>query len=206
MSLEGFPKQVSLKDNRKVTVRLLEEGDFDQLSLFFHALSDEERIFFRHDVLDPKLLKSWVTDINLDDIIPLVAAFEGRIVGKGTLHFQHRGWLRHVGHLRIVTAADHRRNGLGTMMAHELVELARQRDLEMLKVEVIAANTPMINMLERMGFRTGAVLKGLAKDIRGHTQDMVIMVNDISHLSRLLEDWIVDSMIPAFRAPGGGMP
>ena len=204
MPLDAYPKEMKLKDGRTVTARLLGLGDLDRLRNFFHALPLEERSFFRHDVLDPDLLHKWTTEIDLDQVVPVVAEASGVFAALATLHFSRRGWLRHVGHMRLVIAFPYRRAGLGTLMTRELVEIAHHRDLEKIRVELTTANIPLTELLRKLGFETAAVLKGVAKDIRGNTRDLAIMINDISNLSRLMEDWIADSMIPAFRVPGGG--
>lgn len=204
MPLDTYPKELKLKDGRNVTARLLGPGDLDRLRNFFHALTQEERAFFRHDVLDPELLRNWTTKIDLDRVVPLVAEADGTVAALATLHFSRRGWLRHVGHMRLVVGFAHRRTGLGTLMTHELVEIAHRRDLEKIRMELRTDNLPLIGMLQKLGFSTAAVLKGLARDINGNTHDLAIMINDISNLSQLMEDWIVDAMIPAFRVPGGG--
>jgi len=204
MPLDTYPKELKLKDGRSITARLLDQGDLDRLRNFFHALPQEERAFFRHDVLDPELLRKWTTEIDLDHVVPLVAEADGALAALATLHFSRRGWLRHVGHLRLVIGFAHRRAGLGTLMTRELVGIAHHRDLEKVRVELTTDNAPLIEMLRKLGFDTAAVFKGIAKDIRGDTHDLAVMINDISNLSRLMEDWIVDSMIPAFRVPGGG--
>ena len=205
MSLEAFPKELRLKTGQTVTVRLLTEDDYEGLQAFFTALPLEDRTFFRHDVLDPDLLRKWTHEIDVKEVIPLVAVLEGEgIVGSGTLHFTQRGWMRHVGHLRIVIARPYRRAGLGTQMIKELVDLGESRGLEKVQMELITTNRPMLGMLERLGFTKAAELRGIAKDLRGDTHDLAIMINDVSHAHRMMEDWIMDSMVPAFRVPGGG--
>ncbi|HNQ23921.1 MAG TPA: GNAT family N-acetyltransferase [Phycisphaerae bacterium] len=201
---DAYPKQVMLKDGRNCTIRLLQPSDFDKLTTFFGALPDEDRVFFRHNVQDPNLLRKWTTAIDLDRVVPLVAETDGELVATGTLHLARLGWLRHVAHLRVAVARKWRRVGLAGLLTRELVRVARERHLEKVLVEVIRDNRPLIAMLERLGFATAAVMNGLAKDIRGQARDLVIMVDSISDLSRVLEDWIADSMIPAYRVPGGG--
>ena len=50
------------------------------------ALPDEDRLFLRHDVLDPELIRQWTSEVDSARIIPLVADDDGRIVADGTLH------------------------------------------------------------------------------------------------------------------------
>jgi hypothetical protein len=50
-----------------------------------------------------------------------------------------------------------------------------------------------------------AVLKDLVKDLKGKKRNLAIMIADVADIERLLEDWIHDSMIPAFRVPDDGV-
>ena len=59
-------------------------------------------------------------------------------------------------------------------------------------------------MCEAVGFEKVAVLPGLVKDRSGKKHNLVIMVNEVSKLSRIMENWIQDSLIPAYRVPGAG--
>ena len=115
MSLAGYPKDVTLKDGRVVTIRALAHGDFDKLFGFFKVLPEEDRLFMRHDVTDPEVVGKWIERLDLNRVIPLVAEGGDEIVADGTLHFDSHGWATHVGHVRIVTARTHRRVGLGDL-------------------------------------------------------------------------------------------
>ena len=201
MAVEGYPKDATLKDGRIVTLRLLAHGDFDKLFAFFAALPDEDRLFMRHDVTDPDAVARWIEELDLARVIPLVSEEDGKIVADGTLHLAAHGWAAHVGHVRLVTARTHRRVGLGTLMARELVLLAEQQGLEKLQTQVIEDNVSSVRLFEKLGFETKAVLEGLVKDQRGRTRDLAIMINDVADIERIIEDWIHESTIPAFRVP-----
>jgi len=205
MSIQGYPKEAALKDGRVVTIRPLANGDFDGLYAFFRALPDEDRLFMRHDVADPEVVGKWVEQLDFDRVVALVAEDEDKIVADGTLHLSQHGWATHVGHIRLVTARTHRHVGLGTLVARELVGLAEKRGLEKLQTQVIEDNVGSVRLFEKLGFRTCAVLNDLVKDQKGNKRNLAIMINDVADLERIIEDWIHDSMIPAFRVPADGL-
>lgn len=204
MLSKSYPKTVKLKDGRSIVLRLLGSDDFEKLHAFFLAMTEEDRLFLRHDVHDPEVVRKWTEELDVERVIPLVALDGDRIVGTGSLHLMPHTWMKHVGHMRLVTAGTHRHKGLGGLIARELVALAEDRQLEQLQAHVIEDNLGAVRMFEKVGFETAAVLKGMVKDQKGNNRNLAIMLNDVSKLSRILEDWIHESMIPAYRVPGDG--
>jgi L-amino acid N-acyltransferase YncA len=205
MSIEGYPKEATLKDERVVTIRPLTHADFDKLRAFFEALPEEDRLFMRHDVTDPEVVAQWVGQIDFDRVIPLVAEESDKIVANSTLHLATHGWATHVGHIRLATARTHRHVGLGTLIAREMVLLAEKRNLEKLQSQVIEDNVGSVRLFENLGFKVVAVLKDLVKDQKGKKRNLAIMIADVADIERILDDWIQDSMIPAFRVPDDGV-
>jgi len=204
MMPEPFPKEVLLTDSRSVTLRPPAHDDFPKLRAFFDTLPDEDRLFVRHDLRDPQMADRWNQDLGRGQILPLAAFDDHRLVGNGSLHIMAHGWLQHMGHLRLVTAPSHRHRGLGRAMTRELVDIAAERDLEKLQAHVMADNSAAVRMLEGLGFRTEAILRGIVKDHRGKKRNLAIMISDVASVSRVLDDWIQDSMVPAYRVPGNG--
>lgn len=202
MLIDAYPKTVTLKDGTSIVIRPLARTDFDQLLAFFRALPEEDRLFLRHDVADPEVVRRWTEDLDLTRVIPLVAFDGDELVGDGSLHLMSHDWMRHVGHIRLVTARSHRNKGLGALIARELVALAEERKLEKLQAFVVADNRGAVKMLETLGFRKAAVLEGMVKDRTWKSRDLAIMVNDVSNLTEIMEDWIRQSMIPTYRLPG----
>ena len=202
--MERYPKTLTLKDGREVVLRALADGDFSKLYAFFQALPEEDRLFLRHDVRDQGLIRKWTKEVNVERIIPLVAVDADTIVADGTLHMTPHGWVRHVGFIRLVTARTHRHIGLGALIARELVALAEDRGLEKLQAHVIEDDPGAVKMFQTLGFEKAAVLPGMIKDQHGENRNLAIMVNDVADLGRIMEDWIQDTMVPAYRAPGEG--
>ena len=204
MFINAYPKTVTLKDSRKIVLRPLASDDFDRLHAFFLGLPTEDRLFLRDDVTDPQLVKKWTGRIDLDRVIPLVALDGDKIVADGTLHIDAHGWMRHVGHIRLVTGRAYRRQGLGALIVRELVAIATEKQLEKLQAYIIEDDLGSLKMLEAAGFERHAVLKDMVRDMSGNNHHLVAMISDVSNLSHVMDDWIQDTMIPEFRSPGEG--
>ena len=204
MLILGYPKTVELKGGERVVFRPVSRDDFEQLLDFLTSLPEGDRLFFRHDVRDPEVVRKWTEDMDFDRLITLVAMDDGSIVGTGRLYVMPHGWMRHVGHVRLITAPKYRRKGMGGLLTRELVTIAADRNLEKLQAHVIEDAVGAVKMFERIGFRKVAVLDDMVKDQSGRTRNLAIMVNNVSNLTQILEDWIEDAMIPAYRVPGGG--
>ncbi len=202
--MRDYPRTTKLKDGRTVQLRPLAKGDFEELHAFFLGLTDDDRLFLQNDVTDPGLVRKWTENINLQQVIPIVALDNAKIVADGTLHIPTHGWSQHVGLVRLVVARTHRDVGLGTLVARELVALAEERGLEKLQASVIEDDESTSKMFEAMGFCKEAVVTGMVKDRQGKKHNLAIMINNVADLERAMEDWIHDTMIPAFRVPGAG--
>jgi RimJ/RimL family protein N-acetyltransferase len=201
MRSDLYPREATLRDGRRVVIRPLAKGDFEKLYAFFQALPPEDRLFLRHDVTDPEVVRGWVENLDFNRVVPLVAEEDDKIVADCTLHLSNHGWSHHVGHLRGVTAVTHRKVGLATVVARELVAFAEELGLEKLQTHVIEDNAGSVSLFERLGFKITAVLPEMVKDREGNRRNLAIMVNDVANLGRIMEDWIQDSMVPAFRVP-----
>ena len=199
--LQEYPKKLTLKNRKTVVVRPLDHRDSAELHAFFMGLPEEDRLFLRHDVRDPELMRQWAEGIDPSRVIPLIAEDSGKIIADGTLHMTEYGWTRHIGGIRLVIARTHRHLGLGGLMTRELVELAEKRGLEKLQAHVVEEDIGAVKMFEAVGFKMAAVLEGMIKDQTGKKRNLAIMVSDVSDLSQILEDWIQESMVPAYRAP-----
>ncbi|MCP4593357.1 MAG: GNAT family N-acetyltransferase [bacterium] len=202
MSINVYPKTVELKDGRSIILRPFVRNDAQALHAFLKAIPEEDRLFLRHDVRDPEVVQKWMEELDSNNVIPLLAVDDDQVVGIGRIHLLTHGWMQHVGHMRLITARTHRHQGLGGLIARELVALAESRNLEKLQCHVIEDDTAALRMCQTLGFETAGVLRGMVKDQRGTKRNLAILVSDVANLGEALDDWIQDSMVPAYRVPG----
>jgi RimJ/RimL family protein N-acetyltransferase len=179
-----FPKEITLKDGTRVTLKGMTSRDRDALHAFFEHLPEEDTKLLKDDVRKPEVVEAWCRDINYGRVFPLLAEVGEAIVADATLHRRAHGWLRHVGEIRFIVDPTYRRKGLGTHLIEELVVYATEQGLEKLQAEVVGEEVAARRALERFGFKQVAIIPGLVKDHTGRHRDLHILVLDLatSHL------------------------
>jgi len=174
-----YQKECKLKDGSVVLLRPLVAEDRKGLIAFFQALPEELRLYLRHDVTDERIIEAWTENIDYSRAFPVVALVGDRIVGDISLHRIPFGWKHHIGTIRVVVAPEYQDKGLGTLLIHEIVELAAEFGLEKLWAELPLNVPAAIAVFRKAGFSSKAVVEGLVKDLRGRNTDVVIMVCDV---------------------------
>ena len=182
MRLEGFPRDVVLRDGASVSIRPVEPDDGESLGEFYRELPEEDRLFLRDDVTRPEWVEEFIRSVDFDTVVSLLAEHEEQVVGNATLYRSRHGWSAHVAEIRIVVARPFQRHGLGTALASQLVLHATSLGLEKIVAHVVDNQVSAKRAFEKLGFHKDAVLRGHVKDIRGVTRDLVVMSNDVSHL------------------------
>lgn len=175
-----YPREVELKDGLKVTLRPMVKEDGEKLFQFFTELPKEDRLYLREDVAKKEVIEGWIRDLDYHRVFPLLAEFQGRIVGDATLHRRKYGWARHLARVRVTIAKEFQHRGLGTKMVQELIGIAANEGLEKILAEVMGNQTAALRAFEKMGFQKTATIPGLVKDMAGQYRDLVILVYDIA--------------------------
>jgi ribosomal protein S18 acetylase RimI-like enzyme len=156
MSLEleilKYPKTVTLKDGSKVTFRPLRKTDEKELHQFFLGVPEHERMFIKHRVGDPAVIRDWCQNIDLGRNLPLVAVMGGKIVGAATLHQQLGGWKRHIGRVSVLVLPKSRGRGLARALVTEIVNISRELGLEKVEAEFMGDQEAAIKMFALLGF------------------------------------------------------
>ena len=78
--MEDFPKTVKLKDNTTVVIRPLAKQDGPALLKFFAEIPEEDRLFLKDDVTKKEVIDRWVTKLDFDNVMPIVAEKDSDIV------------------------------------------------------------------------------------------------------------------------------
>jgi len=193
MKTRGYPKTVRLRDGTEVQLRPMVPEDRDALLAFFQRLPEEDRMFLKEDVTKPELIDRWAKNLDYDRVLPILALKGDQVVGDGTLHMDRFGWMRHVGEIRIVVAHEYQGQGLGRLIALELVWNAQRLGLDKIQVQVAADAAGALEMFQKLGFQPEAELKDQILDLKGHKHNLIIMVNNVADLWRQMEDLIQDS-------------
>jgi RimJ/RimL family protein N-acetyltransferase len=173
--LEHYRKLKTLPSGKRLLLRPLSIGDGQTLADLFARASDQDLEYFRTDAGDPEVVKSWVENVNLERVFPLVAVVDDEIVGDATLHFGDH-FHRHLAWVRIFLDWRYRRQGIGTLMVRSLIEVARRVGLQQLYAEVVLTQPQVVKAFENLGFRHEVTLEDYFVTDSGETLDMAIMV------------------------------
>ena len=165
----------TLPDGKQLLMRPLTKEDKQGLMDLFARASRQDLEYFRSDAGDPAVVESWVDNLDLERVLPLVAFMDDRIVGDATLHFgehyhRHRAWVR--------IFLDHgcRGRGIGTLMLQNLIRVARLVGLQQLYAEVLTLQHRVISAFEDLGFQQEVTLRDYFITSHGETLDMAILV------------------------------
>lgn len=192
MTLEGYPREITLRDGSTLTVRPIEAADEEALLAFYRGLPEEDRLFLRDDVTSQLWADRFIGSIDYETVIPLLAETAGEVAANGTLYRTLHGWTTHVAEIRMAVARHFQRQGLGTAMLRELVRVATSAGVEKMIANVVDNQVGAIRAFEKRGFHREAILKGHVKDIHGMKRDLVIMSNDVSHIWDAMAAMVAD--------------
>ncbi len=179
-----YPKECVLKECVEAVIRPLEPGDRQMLDAFYAKIPESDRWFMNHNVMDRETMEKWFDAVEKDSVCSILALCEENIVGQGSLYLRDFGATSHVGRFRIVVLPEFRQKRLGTWLLLDLIQLAMDRGLEMLRADLVAGvEEGAIEAVQKFDFFKSAELKDYVKDIHGNRRDLVIMVK------RLHKEW-----------------
>jgi ribosomal protein S18 acetylase RimI-like enzyme len=179
IALQKFPKSLKMKDGSSCKIRPLRKDDEKSFHEFFLSVPAQERMFIKHRVTEPEVIRDWCRNIDLGRNLPLLAVSEGRIIGDTTLHQQLGGWKRHIGRISTLVHPQFRGRGLASALVSEVVELARQLGLEKVEAEFIGEQEAAIKMFALLGFSNLLRLENYVKDMQAIPHDYVLMGLDL---------------------------
>src|SRR6185295_10377924 len=166
LELQEFPKDITLKDGSKVTLRPLRKTDEKNFHELFLGIPEPERMFIKHRVTELSVIRDWCQNIDLGRNLPLVAVSDGKILGDATLHQQLGGWKRHIGRVSVLVHPKYRGRGLARALVSEIVDIARSGGLEKVEAEFIGGQTAAIHMFAMLGFSELLRLEDYVKDMQ----------------------------------------
>ncbi|MBC8097778.1 MAG: GNAT family N-acetyltransferase [Akkermansiaceae bacterium] len=175
LEVQKFPKKIILKDKLPCTLRPLRKDDEKQFHDFFATIPEQERMFIKHRVSDPAVIRDWCHNIDLGRNFPLLAIADGKIVGDASLHQQLGGWKRHIGRVSVLVTPSYRGRGLARALIQEISELARSVGLERLEAEFIGEQEAAIKMFAMLGFSNLLRFEDYVKDMQAISHDYVLM-------------------------------
>ena len=162
--LEEYPKEVELKGGLRCVLQPLKSTDEKAFHEFFLAVPEQERMFIKHRVTEPEVIRDWCQNIDLGRNLPLLALTEGKIIGDATLHQQLGGWKRHIGRVSVLVHPQYRGRGLAKTLVSEVIEIARRTGLEKVEAEFIGEQEAAIKVFGLLRQRHAGDLSRLRAD------------------------------------------
>ena len=166
LEVQRFPKKVVLKEMFACTLRPLQREDEKRFHDFFLAVPEAERMFIKHRVTEPAVIRDWCQNIDLGRNFPLLALADGKIVADATLHQQLGGWKRHIGRVSVLVLPQYRGRGLARALVTEIMEISRSLGLERIEAEFIGEQEAAIKMFGLLGFREMLRVEDYVKDMQ----------------------------------------
>jgi N-acetylglutamate synthase-like GNAT family acetyltransferase len=179
VALQKFPKDIKLKDGLRCKARPLRKDDEKAFHEFFLSVPGEERMFIKHRVTEPDVIRDWCRNIDLGRNLPLLAVADGKILGCATLHQQLGGWKRHIGRVSVLIHPQYRARGLARALVTDIVSIARQCGLEKIEAEFIGEQEGAIKVFALLGFSNLLRLESYVKDMQAISHDYVLMGLDL---------------------------
>jgi len=175
------------KDGTEVTIRKLGIEDLDLLMEFYRALPLEDRKYLKFDVTDRFVVAKRLRRIESGDDIRIAAVHGGLIVASGALELSGEAWSKHQGEIRVIVARPFQQRGLGTIMIRELYFMAVQNKLQTIVARMMRPQVGSQKIFRRLGFREESILPDFVKDLKGVSQDLIVMTCDVKDLWKELD-------------------
>ncbi|MBI2761027.1 MAG: GNAT family N-acetyltransferase [Chloroflexi bacterium] len=190
-----YPRRLKLKRRRSVQVRPMGIEDADALHTFFLGIPEEDLLFLRRDVTNRDVIESWAQDVALGNTFTLLAEQDGRIVGEASIHPSRVPWSTHVGEIRVVVDAEHRKLGLGSALVQAIFLEALGRGIEKIMAEMTTDQKGAINVFQKLGFRVEGLFRDHVRDRQGVKRDLVVMAHEVGTEGDLLDKYGVADAI-----------
>jgi len=167
-------------DGVRLSFRLMEPSDREAMLQFARTLPNDDLIFLRTDITEPKTVDAWINYIKTGRTITVLAETEGKIVGYASIHTNDALWTRHVGELRVLVGRETRGLGLGKRLTNEAFAIAKDLGLKKITAQMPTEQRGARQVFERLGFRPEALLADHVMSRDGQTHDLLLMSYDVA--------------------------
>lgn len=168
-----------LCDGEEVQLRYMAATDQFAILAFARALSPHDLLFLRRDITQPKVVIAWIDEMAAGKITSIIAIRGGVVVGCAALVRDEFSWSAHVGDVRIAVTPEMRGRGLGRVLAHQVLKLARNMNLRKLTAQMTDDQHTAISIFEGLGFQREALLRRHVRDRNGVEHDIAILSFDL---------------------------
>jgi len=188
--VETYPKSIELEDGKIINLSIMTDDDLEEVMGFFQSLPEKDRLYLRSDTANPENVRRRFGNPDYENMFPILARIDNRMIGIATLYRAAFGWMRNLGEVRVCISQEYQQKGLATILTRELFFQALKKKLYKLQAELMDTQASAISAFEKLGFRKEATLRKQVTDITGVRRDLVIMSLDVEELWYLMEDHI----------------
>jgi L-amino acid N-acyltransferase YncA len=177
-AIPGYPAIYHTPAGTPLTIRPMLPTDKEALLDFFRRIAPEDRLYLKDDVTSPAVITRWAETLDYRRVLPLLAMVDDCIIGDGTLHHRRAAAHQHIGEVRIVIDPAYRNQGIGRLLLHKLVDIAKDEDraLEKLLFEVVADTEQAAQHAARaLGFEQVAIFSKHVRYYSGAPHDLMVM-------------------------------
>jgi L-amino acid N-acyltransferase YncA len=183
MPSKTYPWTTLIK-GKSITLRLMDRSDLERSVQFARTLPESDLMFLTVDITDAKAMEPYIQAIEAGMAWSVLAEIDGRFVGYGSLAKSQPSWTRHLGEIRLLVSQEMRGDGLGSLLAKEVCQLAGEQGLQKLVARMAVEQKGAAQLFERLGFRTEALLNDFVMDRNGRTHDLIVMTYDVTGLNQ----------------------
>jgi L-amino acid N-acyltransferase YncA len=142
-----------------VLLRVIKKHDQEELARLFQDTPAEEMRFLKCDLKAPRWLTAWLEGLNYRQVLPLAAVDpeQHRFLARALLK-RGRHTAGHTAEVQLLVPGPYRNLGLDALLLEELISLARQANLQLLKAEVAADDQSAIRAFRDQGFKIRAAM------------------------------------------------
>jgi L-amino acid N-acyltransferase YncA len=178
-ALEKFPLEARLRDRTRVVVRPLRKTDCGGLHRFFSAVPEHERLFVERPITNRCLFEKWCKKIDPERDFTLVMLDKRKVIGWINMHIHQGGWMRHIGHVTLLTHPNYHGRDVSLILVEEIVTAARHLGLWKLEAELNGERKIAMRSLQHLGFEELFCLPDYVIDMTRQSHDYVLMGVDI---------------------------
>ena len=138
----GAPRKVILANGQEAHIRAICADDHEAIDSFYYRLSDWDRTRLGRYVRFSTILLAGPGSVLPDEVIYRVVVKEDQIIAWGALNHARTGPFQKLGGVTIVSALDHRDQGLGRLIINDFLEVATEMSLSKLILDMVADRAP----------------------------------------------------------------
>ena len=178
------PKQVTIRDGTKVTLRPETVNDLETVWQMFSTISIETQRYLPIPATRERV-ESWFSDIDYTKVLPILGSVETsegtRVIASATLQFHQLDAYKHRAEFGITVHDDYQNKGLGTILTRYMLDIAREHGLKKVDLKVVSHNARAIHVYEKQGFQK----EGLQR--MNHWNRILAKYGDEYHMGKILE-------------------